>query len=59
LSINSFLKKLNVLEAGCVSILKKGDHSNQAIFSDGTIESVNLLRYAPENRSSPRVVAGN
>jgi hypothetical protein len=31
---------------------------DQAILPLGTIETVNLLRYAPENRSSPRVVTG-
>jgi len=29
-----FLKKLNVLEAGYVSIFRKGDHADQAILSD-------------------------
>jgi len=31
---------------------------DQAILPLGTIEPVNLLRYAPENRSSLRVVTG-
>ena len=30
----------------------------QAVLSLGTIEMVNLLRYAPENQSSPRVIPG-
>jgi len=31
---------------------------DQAVLSLGTIEMVDLLRYAPENQSSPRVIAG-
>jgi len=31
---------------------------DQATLSLGTTEAVNVLRYAPENRSSPRVVKG-
>jgi hypothetical protein len=31
---------------------------DQGILSLGMIETANLLRYAPENRSSPRVVTG-
>jgi len=31
---------------------------DQAILLLGTTETVNLLRHAPENRTSPRVVTG-
>jgi hypothetical protein len=31
---------------------------NQAVLSLGSIEMVNLLRYALENQSSPRVITG-
>jgi hypothetical protein len=34
------------------------DPLDQAILSLGTIQTVNLLRYTPENISSPRVVTG-
>ena len=36
----------------------KVDPLDQAILPLGTIETVNLLRCAPENRSSPRIVTG-
>jgi hypothetical protein len=64
LSVSNFLKQHDVSEAGSVALrIKK--HSNvvdplRLSYSEslGTTETVNLLRYAPENASSPAVVTG-
>jgi hypothetical protein len=53
-----FLKKHETLEASSVSNLDKeapilAGNADQATLWLGTTETVNLLRYAPQNRSSP------
>jgi len=62
--LSNFLKKHKALAAGRVSIFKQriacaGDLIRRSYsLSLGTIQIVKLLRYAPENRSSPRVIIG-
>jgi len=61
---SNFLEKLNGSEASTVSIFRQRSTSPGGLFrsynsqSLGTIERVNLCRYALENRSIPREVAG-
>jgi len=50
-------KKNDVSEAGSASVFRPGVHLTSSYSQSlGITETLNLLRYAPETRSSPRVV---
>jgi hypothetical protein len=60
----NFLKKHSILAGGCVSVFNQRNTYTGGLprwsysLSLGTIQTVKLLRYAPENRPSPRFIIG-